>query len=945
MISIKNLKSGGGGGKAVANYCEHRRADEAGYYSGDGAPSAWHGRGAEALDLRGPVQRDDLVRVLEGKLPNGTDLSQRGNRDDRRLGVDLTFSAPKSVSIAALAAGDDRLLAAHDRAVRAALDYLEREVIMARRGHSGAESEATGSMVAALYRHEDARPVNGHADPQLHTHAIEINATQRPDGEWSAMDLQFGAGSVRMHLADAIYKSELAIEAHKLGYDIRPTHDGFELKHISDAQIAQFSLRREQIDAALADRGLTRETANAAERSAANMQTREGKRQTSHDEQRWEWRREARERGIDATLPAPRAGAVKDLSAEAVRSAVRHLSERETVFSRDEIRLEALRAGVGHVCLPLVDRQIEAGAGGLIPVGGHRYTTREGLYREQEVLARVSAGRGQATPIMSDAEAAAFVTAREMAQGFRYTAGQRAALTLGLTSHDRAVAIEGAAGAGKTTSMRAMVEAARARGLEVIGIAPSARARNELESAGAAVNRTVASFLAREHVPNPDRLVILDEAGMVSARDMDLFLRKLDTEGGRVVLVGDTRQLRAVEAGTPFTQMLETGAVARAAIDEIQRQVDPRLREIAQRFARGDARGATQKAMAYATVAPITARDPAKPSGSERQAGIAKAAAEAYLALSAEERARTLVVSGTNAVRQQINEQVRRGLQEQGVVSRDGIPIQALSKAQLTREKAALAESYTPGLVVRLDEGGGRTRQQIDYTVSRVEAGRVVLQRPDGGERRWDPARVPPGGVYVPRDLNLAAGDLVMFRENSGGGNERVTNGQTAIIERAGSDGITARLYDGREITLDPRKSHSIDYSWARTVHSAQGATVDHVIVAGEASRLATAESAYVSCSRERETLKIITDDPGRLQKSWEQWADKQHAICAARSTEAPDVARLQELRRTAGAELGKHGDLSRAREESRTRDASDAPGKAPARSGHDRDDGLELGR
>ena len=278
MLSIKNLKSGhSGGAGGVVDYCEHRHsANGVGYYSGDGAPSSWHGTGAAALGLSGPVNRDALVRVLEGHLPDGTDLTTRGNRaDDRRLGVDLTFSAPKSVSILALAGNDERVLAAHDRAVRKALDLVEREVLTARRGKGGAAHEHTGSLVAATYRHEDSRPVNGHADPQLHTHCIVANATQRADGTWSAMDLQFGEASVLMHLADAHYKNELARALREMGYDIRRTADGFELGHITDEQIAQFSQRREQIDEALAERGLTRETSNATDRSLANLATRE----------------------------------------------------------------------------------------------------------------------------------------------------------------------------------------------------------------------------------------------------------------------------------------------------------------------------------------------------------------------------------------------------------------------------------------------------------------------------------------------------------------------------------------------------------------------------------------------------------------------------------------------------------------------------------------------
>ena len=919
MLSIKNLKCNTA--HAVARYCEHTADRGVGYYQASGgAPSSWHGAGAEALGLSGPVDRDDLVRVLEGKLPDGSDLSARGNRaHDRRLGVDLTISAPKSVSLQALAGGDDRILTAHDHAVKKALDLVEREVLTARRGKGGVAHEHTGSLIAATYRHEDSRPVNGHVDPQIHTHCIVANATQRADGTWSAMDLQFGEHSVLMHLADTHYKNELALELQKAGYGIRRTEDGFELEHISDEQIARFSQRRDQIDAALAERGQTRESASAAERANANIATREGKQQIDGDAQRWEWRQEAREAGVALDRPAEGlATAPSDLSHESVKSGTRHLAERETVFSRDAVRLEALKAGMGDTSLAGVDRAIDAKSGGLLDVGDGKFTTRDALHREQEILQRARAGQGKVEALMTESEASAYISQREVSQGFKYSDGQRDALMLGLTSADRYAGIVGAAGAGKTTAMSGLVEAARAQGIEVIGVAPSAKARSELESAGAEVNRTTASFLAHEHDHNPRRLVILDEAGMVSARDMDALMRKLDQEGGRLLLVGDPRQLKAVEAGTPFAQLIETGAMAHATIDEIQRQVDPDLRAIAQSFARGDAAGATAKARDYMVAARIEAQaqDPAKPTIQERRTAIARETSRTYLDLPADERARTLVISGTNDVRSRANHHIREGLKDRGEVSRDEIKIQALDKADLTREKATHAESYKAGMAVRLEERGADGKWEArEYRVTGVEGDRVHLRDAAGVEKTWNPAKEKAAGVYQPREMGIAAGDQIIFRENQGRGDDRITNGQTATVTKAGPDGIEVRFDNGRSGTMDPARGQTVDYAWCRTAHAAQSATVDRVIVAGEASRVATAETAYVACSRERASLTIVTDNAERLQRSWEKWADKQHARDAARDTADPNPNRLVDLRAEAAAELGRAGDLAAARE------------------------------
>ncbi len=914
MLSIKNLKGGGSVG-GVIDYLQNRREPGglAGYYEGGGAPSFWHGKGAEALGLAGAVDGQELAGLLSGQV-GGQDLSERGGAGaGRRLGVDLTFSAPKSVSLAALAGGDERLLAAHDRAVRTALDFIEKEVVTSRRGKGGSKgSEHTGNLIAGVHRHEDARPVDGVVAPQVHSHACLVNATQRADGTWAALDLQFGEHAVLMHTADAIYKNALAREAQQMGYAIRRTADGFELAHVTDEQITAASPRKEQVDAALAARGLDRDTASAAARTGAALVTREGKKQIGKIEQRWQWREFARSIELDMAHPQGHDATPADLTHEAVAAAVRHLSERETVFSKDDILLETLKAGCGNAdTADAIRAALASGTAGLIDVGGGKYTTRAALLREQSILARVRAGHGQAQSLMTPQAAADFIKHREAAQGFQLTDGQRAALALTLTSPDKINVVVGAAGAGKTTAMAAAVGAYQAAGHEVIGIGPSAKARDELASAGADTNHTLAAFLAQDHEHNDQRLVILDEAGMVSAADMDRLLTKLDQEGGRLLLVGDPQQLAAVEAGSPMAQIIQARAAAVARIDEIQRQRDPALRAVAQAFADGKAADAVHAARAYMSEAHIEAENPEKPRTAERRAAIARDTAAAYLSLSTEERGRTLVLSGTNAVREQVNTRIRAALQERGEVARDEIAITALHKADLTRERAARAESYEAGMIVRLKQG----RAVTDYTVVRTQGERVFLRATDGTEKRWNPAREKAQGVYEARIMSVAAGDEIIFRENQRIGEEKITNGATGRVFATKDNTVTVTLSDGREIRLDPAQGHALDYGWCRTIHASQGATVDRVIVAGEASRVATAESAYVACSRARDALQIITDNPDRLEKSWAKWAERETALVATRATPETDLSTLAAARAEAARELGQAGDLSLARE------------------------------
>ncbi|MBU2804897.1 relaxase domain-containing protein, partial [Acidithiobacillus ferridurans] len=321
MQTVSALNLVGGSAAGIVKYAKneqqaHKGKDgqeyTTGYYQ-NGAPGQWHGKLAEELGLSGAVSDKVLQDILEGRLPDGTIFADAAKNPERRAGNDLTLSAPKSVSIMALAGGDERIIAAHDAAVRKAMDYLESEVISARYGKGGKESIKTGNAIFAAFRHEDARPVDGHTDPQLHTHCLQINVTRGRDGDLRATDLDFGENAVRMHTSDAIYKAELAHSLKEMGYDIRKTRDGFELASVSDQQIEEFSARRQQIDVALSEAGLSRENSTAHERTVANLATRESKGNPTQEELQWDWRDRARESGIDLS-----AVAAKEVVREAV---------------------------------------------------------------------------------------------------------------------------------------------------------------------------------------------------------------------------------------------------------------------------------------------------------------------------------------------------------------------------------------------------------------------------------------------------------------------------------------------------------------------------------------------------------------------------------------------------------------------------------------------------
>ena len=1005
-LKTQKGKTTGQTAKDLVDYLKNEKEEQdqkTGYYSKNQAPSRWLGEGAKALGLEGAVGDRDLYELLQGHLPDGTDLSKRGGRGDHaRLATDITISVQKSYSL--MCVGDPSLLDLLDEGVEYVSKFIEQEVATARLKKGGVEVEHTGSMVMGAFRHEETRMVDGAADRDDHVHLVALNMTRRADGTWARLDLSWGERMTLAKTADFALKAWLAQKVQERGHKIRITEDGWEFDAIAPDVIEMNSRRTGQRNAWLKAHGLDPATATDAEKTRASLATRGDKAQIGKIEQNYEWRARLRDQGLDLDAinrEARERGPIvtPDLSLEAVRSAARHVGERESVFSRDVTRLEALKAGMGGATLESVETAMTDKSAGLLDVGGGKITTRETLYREQEILARIRAGRDTLAPLVTHKQVSKFIETTEQASGHSLSEGQKAAIRLALTSTDRVVGIIGAWGVGKTTgAARPIVAQAQALGLQVQAIAPTTQARREIAGAKADETMTIASWLQTKPeitttgaiVRNEDRLIVMDEAGMVDAATMDAVLQKLDAEGGRLIATGDPeRQLRSVGSGKPLQQALETGAIRYVEINEVQRQLDPRLKEMAQTWANRDTVAAVQIAKEYMQTVTVTeadwkaaGRDPEKPARGQEAAGakptdgmieyarelgmkdaatsdfqtvrayldehsksrlgfedktpeapaqkvprevrqqaIVRETAACYLSKTAEQRTDTVMMAATNKLRTAINAAVRKGLQREGALGEREAKLTALDKVDMTAEQLARPESYAgrQDLIVRMPQGKGKDREIVDFRVRELVGERVILDGPDGRGKIWNPSTAKNPQVYTTREIALAVGDAVNFRDSSGLRDtpDRIENGEDGRVVRLDPAGPVARMDDGREIVLRADQNHALDYGYCRTVHKAQGMSKGSALYAAESvGAEAISQVAGVACTRAKSGLEIVTDDPEKLGKAMEKWAAHQSAMEATKAAQAPDLATLQKLRAEAQAALGRAGDLSKAREE-----------------------------
>ncbi|MDO9408998.1 MAG: MobF family relaxase [Patulibacter sp.] len=767
------------------------------YYSGQGeAPGRWIGRGAEQLGLDGQVRAEQLSGMAAGIDPSDPDLHRalRSSRSEVKVaGYDLTFSAPKSVSVLFAVADPEtsrELVRAHDAAVGAALRYVEDTAVKVRRGKGGVVVQPGGGLIAAAYRHRLSRSL----DPQLHTHVVAANASQGPDGRWTALD----ARHIYRHAktAGTLYQAHLRAEVRdRLGLEWGAVSKGAaELVSVPKGVRDHFSRRRmEMLEQAEGD-GFSLNTKGRAESAALATRSRK-----TYEIDTVTWREEvvarAAEHGLDreavealvdegrkdlargvrvggppvkfAALDARLAGptgltemANTFLARDAVREyAEAHQQGARVADVRDHARVFLGRGDVREVQLSdELDR----------PGEQDRLFTTDDLVATERRLVAAAAGRaGEGVARLSERH-----VERALVTSDRTLSDEQTAAVRGVAGSGNGVdVVEALAGTGKTYTAGVLRQTYESAGLHVVGVAPTGRAVRELaDEAGITGSRTLHSMIAaieREPKAKLADVVILDEAAMASTRQTERMLRWAEARGVKVIAIGDPGQLPSVQAGGWMRAVGER--VGHHRLDQVRRQRDPDERRALGQLHEGHSAPYLEWADQAGR---ITVHDQPR-NGMDRAVAAWTSAVEDHGLASA------VLIARDNDTRQALNDRARG---------------------------------------VRRDLGG--LGMDHDY-----------------------------GPVIV------AAGDRIICRRNSWELN--VDNGTRGTVQSATEDGITLRTDTGavRELPADYVAGH-VEPAYALTGHGMQGGTVEWAAVVTEPWEL-TRGWSYTALSRARDTTEL----------------------------------------------------------------------------------------
>ena len=924
MLSVANVRTAGGAANyfAADNYYTRADAERSGQ---------WLGKGAETLGLRGVIEASQFEAVLKGMLPDGS----RVGSDNRahRAGTDLTFSMPKSWSILALVGGDRRILDAYGAAVRETLAWAEKNLAETRMDVRGKERVvATRNLVIGLFQHD----TNRNQEPNAHFHAVVANVTQGPDGKWRALrnDKLWEHNT----LLNAMTMARFRLAVEKLGYQVGEygKHGNFEAVGVPKPVRDAFSSRRAEI----LDKLSTMESKGLAARNAANLMTRADKGPVA-DRQALvnQWREAAAQLDFDPRLVIAQANAraatdigsvsgignsvrsigqrarllaatfaerlglrqgdplvPRDMgrrtpeqiaAVHAVASAIRHLGEREAAFSRTEIYRSALGfalpttlADIEHRVDQLLRQgHLQKGKG----VDRNLVTTRDAIGLEQRIIAAVETGRGHGTAVVAaDVAGERLQALSQLKYGLTLNPGQEWAGRLLLASHNRIVAIQGVAGAGKSTVLKPVADILREEGRSVLGLAVQNTLVQMLERDTSIPSMTVARFLRqhRDLVEGADQArlaearaslrgttVLLDEASMVGNADKEKLVRLANLlQLDRFASIGDRKQLGAVDAGKPFDVMQKAG-VETATMNTNLRARDKALRD-AQYAAQG---GNIDEALRHLGPHVVASGNTASVD-----------AAAAWLSLSPAEREVTAIYASGRNLRGQVNEAVQTGLKANGELGPGSLGLTVLSRVNLTREEMRYARSYAAGMVLEVDRrqrGQGLQRGRYEVIATDPSRERVMLQNERGKRFEFRPGQMRPQGEQDPlrlfevRPLEIHDSDRIRWTATDH--KRGLLNADQARIVAVDPKGVTVKTSLGAEHLLglgDPMLER-LDLAYALNAHMAQGLTSDRGIAVMDSRErnLANQQTFLVTITRLRDGLILFVDNAGKLEAAVER--------------------------------------------------------------------------
>jgi len=800
----------------------------------------WIGHGAAALGLAGSVNATDFESLRANRHPRTGKRLTKASQKDRVAFFDIQLSAPKDVSVAAMVGGDERIRAAFYESVKTALGELEHFAAVRDRRGDANDNEVfrlTENFAGAAFLHDASRDL----DPQLHVHAVLANATWDPQrNQWLALqpaEMMRASGYVRQ----VLYR-ELASKLRALGYDPYGMNSrGFSIRGIEHLR-DRYSSRAKHV-AELArefemqkGRRPTKKEIEVLVKSSRADKLTEVTTERVREQQRSKLS-EADASALDGLVERAKAARSEKqvshgLPRSVVDAALRHVFERKSVAREAEVLSAGLELHPEFFRWRELRGALAANAE-TIRRGGEM--TLKSIHREETAaVKRARAGRSSRVALGAP---------EALPTGL--TPGQQQAARALLRSTDAVLVLVGDAGTGKTSLLKAVQAAHVASGgAAFLPLAPTTRSRDALIEAGFESAVTVQSFLTNpsHRAPSSGSVILVDEAGLLSTRQIDAITATAEHFGSRLLLVGDTKQHYSVERGDGLRNLVTKAELSVIRLSEVLRQ----RAEDDRKFSRMLADGHALDALLFA-----------ERKGMLEEAGDNRVLfrnAAAHYAANVAAGLETLVVIPYWEEIERFNVEARRELRDRSILGKEEVLRDAVKPLAWTEEKKVHWDQYERGDQLLFTRNTRFYKRGSATTVESILSDGLVVIGDDGRERKI--TRKQRGAFDVGRrsQLPLSRGDRILIRskDEDGGFN----NGDVCSVSQVDADRDEVLLSNGRRLE---KNFHAWTYAHAVTSYRSQGSTAEEsIVVLGEvAERAITQREFYVGNTRFRGRHKI----------------------------------------------------------------------------------------